>query len=57
MDKFIIGVLSGVIILMMVLLFLLIGYSEREDSIVYDCDNYGEFKINKVKYICSVKWN
>lgn len=57
MDKFIIGVLSGAIILMICLLFLLIGHSAKEDSIVYDCDNYGEFKINKVKYRCSVKWN
>ena len=55
MDKFIIGVLSGALILMMCLLFLLIGYSAKEKSIVYDCDNYGEFKINNVKYRCSVK--
>jgi hypothetical protein len=55
MDNFIIGVISGALILMICLLFLLIGYSAREDTIVYDCGNYGEFKINNVKYRCSVK--
>lgn len=57
MGKFILGVLSGALILMICLLLLLIGSSVKEDTIVYDCGNYGEFKINNVKYRCSVKWN